>query len=130
MAPVKVIKNVAVAAASGNLGPSILKALVDSNLFSITVLTRPSSNHKFPPSVTVLPVDYSSTTSLTSALTGQDAVIALFGAETLTLQLPLLDAAIAAGVTRFIPSEFGSDTLNEHVKGLPVFAKKIEVQTA
>lgn len=130
MAPVKVIKNVAIAAASGNLGPSVLKALVDSNLFSITVLTRPSSNHKFPPSVTVLPVDYSSTTSLTNALTGQDAVIALFGAETAALQVPLLDAAIAAGVTRFIPSDFGSDTHNENVKGLPVFAKKIEVQTA
>ncbi|OBT55399.1 hypothetical protein VE04_04714 [Pseudogymnoascus sp. 24MN13] len=130
MAPVKVIKNVAVAGASGNLGPAVLKALLSSNLFSITVLTRPSSTHKFPSNVTVLPVDYSSSASLTTALTGQDAVIALFGAEQAPLQLPLLDAALAAGVSRFIPSDFGSDTHNEKVKGLPVYAKKIEVQSA
>ncbi|OBT70354.1 hypothetical protein VE03_00302 [Pseudogymnoascus sp. 23342-1-I1] len=130
MAAVKVIKNVALAGATGNLGPSVLKALLASNLFSITVLTRPSSEHKFPSNVTVLPVDYSSPSSLTSALAGQDAVIALFGAEFAPLQLPLLDAAIAAGVTRFIPSDFGSDTHNERVKALPVYAKKIEIQTA
>ncbi|KFY27152.1 hypothetical protein V493_03684 [Pseudogymnoascus sp. VKM F-4281 (FW-2241)] len=130
MAPVKVIKTVVVAGASGNLGPAVLKVLVDSNLFSITVLTRPSSNHQFPPSVTVLPVDYSSPASLATALSGQDAVIALFGAEHADLQLPLLDAAIAAGVSRFIPSDFGCDTHNELAKGLPVYAKKLEVQVA
>lgn len=130
MAAVKVIKNVALVGASGNLGPSILNVLLASNLFSITVLTRPTSKHQFPSNVTVLPVDYSSHASLTTALTGQDAVIALFGAESADLQLPLLDAAIAAGVRRFIPSDFGSDTHNELVKSLPVFAKKIEVQNA
>ena len=97
MAAVKVIKNVALVGASGNLGPSILNVLLASNLFSITVLTRPTSKHQFPSNVTVLPVDYSSHASLTTALTGQDAVIALFGAESADLQLPLLDAAIAAG---------------------------------
>lgn len=130
MAAVKVIKNVAVAGATGNLGPSVLKALLASNLFSVTVLTRPSSEHKFPSNANVLRVDYSSPSSLTSALAGQDAVIALFGAELAHVQLPLLDAAIAAGVTRFIPSDFGCDTHNELAKNLPVYAKKVEIQTA
>ncbi|KFY34527.1 hypothetical protein V494_06704 [Pseudogymnoascus sp. VKM F-4513 (FW-928)] len=129
MAQVKVLKNVAIAGASGNLGPFVLKALVDSNLFSITVLTRPSSNNQFPSSVAVVPVDYSSPASLTTALTGQDAVIAILGTESVSAQLPLLEAAIAAGVSRFIPSDFGSDSYNEHVKNLPVYAQKIEVQT-
>ena len=34
------------------------------------------------------------------------------------------------GVKRFIPSEFGSDTLNEKSRGLPVFADKVKVQDA
>ncbi|KFX89504.1 hypothetical protein V490_06979 [Pseudogymnoascus sp. VKM F-3557] len=130
MAPVKVIKNVAIAGAGGNLGPSVLKVLLASNLFTITILTRPSSKHEFPSNVTVIPVDYNSPASLASALAGQDAVVSFFGSESIPEQAPLLEAAIAAGVTRFIPSDFGSDTHNELVKGLAVYAGKIEIQDA
>ena len=45
--------------ATGNLGPAILDALLAAN-FSVTVLTRASSTHAFPPSVTVARVDYES----------------------------------------------------------------------
>lgn len=48
----------------------------------------------------------------------------------MTTQLLLVEAAAKAHVKRFIPSEFGSDTLNEKVRRLPVFADKIAVQNA
>lgn len=41
----------------------------------------------------------------------------------------MIDAAVAAGVKRFIPSEFGSDTNNKSAQELvPVFQKKVEVK--
>ena len=41
--------------------------------------------------------------------------------------MPLIDAAIAAGVKRFIPSEFGCDLDDPLTAKLPVFAYKIAV---
>lgn len=43
-------------------------------------------------------------------------------------QTRLIDAAIAAGVRRFLPSEFGSDLDNPKARVLPVYAGKVEVQ--
>lgn len=43
-------------------------------------------------------------------------------------QNKLIDAAIAAGVKRFIPSEYGSDSTNDKLNALiPIFASKIAV---
>lgn len=44
-------------------------------------------------------------------------------------QIPLIQAAIAAGVKRFIPSEFGSDTGNPRAAGLAVYQDKIAVHS-
>jgi hypothetical protein len=41
---------------------------------------------------------------------GIDAVVSLVGAAALTQQKGAIDAAVEAGVKRFIPSEFGCDT--------------------
>jgi hypothetical protein len=65
---------------------------------------------------------------LTEALQGQDAVLSLVGQPGLPLQKKTADAAIAAGVKWFIPSEFGHNTTDERVIGLlPAFSTKIEV---
>jgi hypothetical protein len=40
----------------------------------------------------------------------------------------LIDAAVAAGVRRFLPSEFGNDTEQPAVRALPVFKPKVAVQ--
>lgn len=114
--------------ASGNLGPAILTALRESKLFDVTVLTRQESSHKFPQDVKVKPVDYASKQSLVTALQGQDGLVStlsIFGIES---QKTLVDAAIEAGVQRFIPSEFGSDTLNPKAAGIPIFGPKLQVQ--
>jgi uncharacterized protein YbjT (DUF2867 family) len=120
------IAKVALAGATGNLGPSILKQLLNDG-FTVTVLTRDSSAHSFPPSVTAIPVDYDSLDSLTNALRGQDAVVSTLAGAAIARQLLLVEAAGKAGVQRFIPSEFGSNTLNEKTRELPVFKDKVAV---
>jgi hypothetical protein len=65
--------------------------------------------------------------SLATALEGQDAVVSLLGSPALGsgAQLALIDAAAAAGVRRFIPSEFGHNTGSDAVVGLvPIFGGK------
>ena len=115
--------------ATGNLGPSILKALVNAG-FQVTALTREGSNHAFPSNVTPVNVDYDSLDSLTNALKGQDAVISTLASAALGKQLKLVEAASKAGVKRFIPSEFGSNTFNEKASKLPSFGDKVAVQNA
>ncbi|KAL8825532.1 MAG: hypothetical protein Q9191_004356 [Dirinaria sp. TL-2023a] len=121
------INKVALAGATGNLGPAILDALLSVG-FQITVLTRQTSNHNLPSSVAVKKVDYASLDSLTSALQGQDAVVSTLATTSIDQQLLLVEAAAKAGVKRFIPSEFGSDTLHEKTSSLPVFQGKVAVQ--
>lgn len=94
----------------------------------MTVLSRQTSTHTFPPSVKVRQVDYGSRDSLVSALRGQDAIVSTLGTLALDRQLLLINAAATAGVRRFIPSEFGSDTSNPKCAGLPVFHNKLATQ--
>lgn len=84
--------------------------------------------HHPPRGVQVLAADYSSHSSLVNAFTGQDAVISTIGAVALSDQTKLIDAAIEAGVQRFIPSEFGSDTQNEKSAELAIFKGKVAIK--
>ncbi|PWY75336.1 NAD(P)-binding protein [Aspergillus sclerotioniger CBS 115572] len=121
------ITKVALVGAGGNLGPAILDKLIE-HCFQVTVLSRIGSVHTFPPSIQVHHVDYSSQASLTNALRGQDAVVSALSPRALDHQLIIIDAAVAAGVRRLIPSEFGSDTSNPKCATLPVYHSKIETQ--
>ncbi|KAL1865137.1 hypothetical protein VTK73DRAFT_5462 [Phialemonium thermophilum] len=103
------IKNVAVIGASGNLGGPVVDELLAAG-FAVTALSRASSTATFPPNVAVKKVDFSSTSDLTSALQGQDAVVSLIATAAVGAQRPIVDAAVAAGVRRYIPSEFGINT--------------------
>ncbi|KAJ5616776.1 hypothetical protein N7537_001890 [Penicillium hordei] len=120
---------VALAGASGNLGPAVLKELLDAG-FDVTILTRQGSDKTFDSRAHVAQVDYESLDSLKAALTGQDAVVSTLnvGAVPKPIHLRLIDAAVATGVKRFIPSEYGCDTTNPHTAKLPVFGDKIGVQ--
>ncbi|KAI4213314.1 MAG: hypothetical protein LQ351_004055 [Letrouitia transgressa] len=123
------ITKVALAGATGNLGPAILAELLSAG-FQVTVLTREGSTHSFPPSVTVIPVDYTAVDSVTNALKGHDALVSTLASLAVGVQLNLVLAASNAGIKRFIPSEFGSNTLNPKSRGLPVYKDKIAVQNA
>ncbi len=68
--------------------------------------TRP-----FRQGVEVRKADPESIASLTKAFAGQDAVvITIATVAALGGQKPIVDAAVAAGVKRLIPSEFGFNT--------------------
>lgn len=115
------IKNVILVGAGGNLGPHVLKAF-DGAGFNLTVLSRPTSTNTFESSVKVIKKDYSDP-SLYEAFEGQDAVVSLVGPAAMNDQPKLIEAAVKAGVKRFIPSEFGSDTNNLKVQELISFYK-------
>jgi nucleoside-diphosphate-sugar epimerase len=126
------IKNVILTGANGSVGAPILQGLLDANIFNVTVLSRKSSSHKFPDNVTVKRVsDDFTLAELTAAFTGQDAVViatttgpvVLGGRDGLAFRF--IDAAVAAGVNRFIPSEYAANNLDPRARALvPVYDLK------
>jgi len=86
-----------------------VKALLESG-FEVTAVTRESSAATFPDGVEVRRADLSSIESLTEAFNGQDAVVVTIATSEVDKQNTLIDAAVAAGVKRFIPSEFGHNS--------------------
>lgn len=92
------------------------------------MLSRQESSYQPPSGVTLLKTDYSHE-SLVSVLKGQDAVVSAIAGHAILDQKKIVDAAIAAGVKRFIPSEFGCDTSNPvGLKRVPVFGHKAQVR--
>ncbi|TQN64315.1 Isoflavone reductase-like protein IRL, partial [Colletotrichum shisoi] len=108
------IKTVAVVGASGLVGLRVVEALQEKG-FDVTAVSRQSSTATFPPGVAVRRADLSSVESLTAAFAGQDAVVSAISTVAVIVpgaQDPLIDAAVAAGVKRFVPSEYGLNTRN------------------
>lgn len=123
------IKNVLVVGATGNVGKSTLKTLSEDG-FQVTGLSRQVPSESAPGGVKLLQTDYSAS-SLLEAFRGQDAVVSAVSSTapgSLELQKSLVDAAIAAGVRIFIPSEFGMDTSDRSAPNfIPFLAEKIAV---
>ncbi|KAM0450018.1 hypothetical protein ACHAPV_008650 [Trichoderma viride] len=123
------LKNVALIGVSGSVGAVLIKAFLNDKRFNVTVLRRGSSSATYPSAFKVVDVDYDSLDSLTAAFAGQDAVVSAINPITpIDTQKRFIDAAIAAGVKRFLPSEYGCDLDNELAQKLPVFAAKIAIQ--
>jgi hypothetical protein len=66
--------------------------------------------------------------SLISALKGQDALVLTVGLEGYSGQSVLIDAAIAAGVKRILPSEFAADLSKPKAAALPLFSPKVAIR--
>ncbi|KAK1247565.1 hypothetical protein MKX07_002474 [Trichoderma sp. CBMAI-0711] len=120
---------VAVAGATGAVGIPIVSELLKAGHL-VTALSRSRNNcsAKLPehPHLSIAEVDYDSVASLTAALHGHAIVIAALPVTTpVGSQDTLIDAAVAAGVIRFFPAEFGTDTNNDKCMKLPVFANKV-----
>lgn len=119
------IKNVIIIGAGGNLGPSILSAFDADPHFTVSILARHSSKFTFPSHLKVHRVgdDYPEA-ELLEAFKGQDAIISTIATASAVQQQTIIDAAIKAGVKRFVPSEFGSDTRNDKAMAiLPQYFK-------
>jgi hypothetical protein len=93
----------------------------------VTALTRAGSKNSFPEGVKVVSVDYTSIPSLTKALNGQQAVVSVLGPAGLGFQGNLVEAAAAAGITRFIPAEYGADLLNARARAFPIHTSKVKL---
>lgn len=121
-----VYQKIAIAGATGNLGPTIVQALLDAG-FDVTILSQSGNTSSLPAAAKTVKVDYSSQESLIAALKGHDAFVSTIPQH--DAQPALIDAAIAAGVQRFIPSEFGSNIAgNANTAALPVFKGKKATQ--
>jgi uncharacterized protein YbjT (DUF2867 family) len=115
--------------ATGNLGPSVVKALLDAG-FTVTALTRADSTATVPAGAKVHKTDYSSHFSILEAFKGQDAVVSTIATAALGQQQAIVDAAVKAGVKRFIPSEFGMDTTTIAGGAKKILGAKIALQEA
>lgn len=115
--------------ASGNIGSIILSSLLASSQLQVTALSREGSTSTIPshPNLRTIQTKYD-LASLTKAFSGQDAVISAVGAGGLGDQKVFVDAAVAAGVKRFMPSEFSVNTLSPAVRDLvPLFEAKLQL---
>jgi len=127
-------RTVAVLGGTGNLGSHIVKALA-KNGFSVEVFTqsdpaKAESAFSQLSKVKTVKVDYSSTESLVSAFKGIDAVVSVVGSFQINLQTTVIEAAVKAGVKRFIPSEFGADTFAPYTAEEPIYGGKRAVVKA
>ncbi|KAL1610707.1 hypothetical protein SLS60_002377 [Paraconiothyrium brasiliense] len=123
------LKNIMILGATGSVGSPILTALLAEPAFAVTILTRASSSATFPQGIPVTSVSDAFTVSeLTEAFRGQDAVVSAINTTAVTqddLAFRIIDAALAAGVKRLIPSEFGTNNLDPRATELvPVYALK------
>ncbi|KAK5044482.1 hypothetical protein LTR84_010763 [Exophiala bonariae] len=133
-------KRVAIAGATGLVGSAILQELLRNPQYVVTILRRQGSNsHYFQSSqpnsgestsaaLSVVEVDFSSFDSLRSALQGHAVLVSALSKVALSHQPRLIDAAVAANVSRIIPSEYGADLRNPLVRQFPTYSAKVKVQ--
>ncbi|KAH6974462.1 hypothetical protein BKA56DRAFT_591343 [Ilyonectria sp. MPI-CAGE-AT-0026] len=119
-----IITNVAIVG-KGNVGSAVLSELLKGG-FGVTILSR--SNLEAPPGAKVVQVDYSSIESISSALRGHDAVVSTVGATGVIGQKTVIDAAILAGVKRFIPSDYGSVSADPKARNVTAFQPFFDIQ--
>lgn len=91
-------------------------------------MSRSGSSSTPPSGVSTASADYESIDSLASVFKDQDAVVSVVGSPGLPKQHILVDAAIKAGVKRFLPSEYGCDTTHAKTSQLPVFQGKVSTR--
>ncbi|PLB53931.1 NAD(P)-binding protein [Aspergillus steynii IBT 23096] len=117
---------------SGSLGSVLLKSLLSEPKFNVTVLTRASSKARstIPSTAKIITVpDTYPQEDLVQAFAGQDAVVNAITSFSVAEQLRFIDAAITAGVKRYVPSEYGLDNNTPKAQDLaPVFKEKGLVQ--
>ena len=63
-----------------------------------------------------------------AAFRGADAVVSAVGRQHIAAQQPLIDAAVDAGVKRFLPSEGAGDISNEAIRDSPATRPKVKIQ--
>ncbi|KAH8731927.1 hypothetical protein GQ44DRAFT_698209 [Phaeosphaeriaceae sp. PMI808] len=119
-------RKIAMVGAAGTIGSVTLSALLEQNIHTITAITRTESTSTFPSNVTVKKGSYADPSFLASVLSGQDVLIIQVGymPEAMASQIPLIEAAAAAGVRWVLPTEFGSDPFSQIAIDFPMTGEK------
>jgi NAD(P)-dependent dehydrogenase (short-subunit alcohol dehydrogenase family) len=112
----KMNNSILVAGGTGDLGNRIIKALIKRKANVVAIVRHSTDNAKVAElvkmGVNVIRVDMSNLAELTAACQGVSCVVSAFAGlrdVIVDTQSLLLDAALAAGVSRFIPSDYSSD---------------------
>ncbi|OKL57776.1 hypothetical protein UA08_07148 [Talaromyces atroroseus] len=92
------------------------------------MVANTGSTYTFAEKVKVVEANFEDAESLKTALTDQDAVVSTVGDKGVIAQQLLIDASIAAGVKRFLPSNFSSNMSNHKTRKLPIFKSKVAVE--
>ncbi|KAJ5716419.1 isoflavone reductase family protein [Penicillium malachiteum] len=122
------IKNVTVMGAGGLFGTEVLGALQREDAFNLSILSRKSSKSNFPPGIKVTKVDDDyPLDQLIKAFQGQDALVSTLPGRPYTVHLRMIDAAIQAGVKRFIPTEYGNNTCPAAGELVTLYAEQAKV---
>lgn len=132
------LRNVLIIGATGTIGSHVLAAFLRHKEFfdSVSLLTSTKSyqdkQDKFKSlekqgANVIVIQEFIDVKELTVAFEGIDVIISTVGFELLPLQKGFIDAAVAAGVKRFYPSEFGSDTSYGDNAKASLYARKVEV---
>ena len=110
------------------MGTEIFAALQHANTFNLTILSRKSSKSTFPSNIKVFTVDDGyPLDQLVDAFKGQDALVSSLPGQPYEIHLRMIDAAIEAGVKRFIPSEYGNNTSTAAGDLVSLYADKAKV---
>lgn len=110
------------------MGTEVLAALQSEGVFNLSILSRNSSQSTFPADIRVYKVndDYP-IDQLVDAFKGQDALISTLPGRPYTVHLRMIDAAIQAGVKRFIPTEYGNNTCAAAAELVALYEDKAKV---
>jgi hypothetical protein len=96
--------------------------------FVVTIIARPESTSTYPEGVTVKTSSYGDLKTLTEVLKGQDALIEAFNPAAAGHQSIIVQAALAAGVTRLITPDFSTDSFSAHSGEVHIFEPKHKAQ--
>ncbi|KAL1757604.1 hypothetical protein FB107DRAFT_289170 [Schizophyllum commune] len=103
-------KSIAVAGAQGSIGKAVLQGLTSTPGVSVLVLTRKTTPRPewLPKEVAHAGVDYADVEGTAAVLREHKVEVVVFPGSGILQQIPLADAAKAAGVQLFVPSEYGT----------------------
>ncbi|KAL3441333.1 hypothetical protein BJX65DRAFT_313930 [Aspergillus insuetus] len=122
-------KTIAVVGGTGSLGRVIVQALLAAGEFDIRLVTRQETANKIQiTGATTIVADRSSATDLTHAFLGCDVVVNVLGDHTPHQEhISVLDAAIAANIPRYVPSQWGNTPRLEALQAIPFIRSKFEI---
>lgn len=99
---------------------------------TVSVLTYPLQTLSLPPHVSSYAIEHKTSDftpkSLQETFAGYDIAICTMAGGDFEMQVRIVDALLAAGVRKFVPHEFGHDTLNPGIRDrIPKYAGRAKV---